>query len=165
MCRTSDASSAPSARSARPKALRCRAVAAHSRLGCSHAPRPGSRAVVSTTTRPSRATTLTSEERGARCRQPRQVLTGSMLLAFSAELGVDRSWAPTLCSGSTPELGDRLPAHGCEEVDEVAVRVAHEEGAVAPRHGRGREDDVRARAEQVTNGVGIVDEEFDDDRA
>ena len=59
--------------------LRWIAFSTHPETGCTHAPLPGSRAAVSTTTRPSRATTLTSEERGARCRQPRQVLTGSIV--------------------------------------------------------------------------------------
>src|SRR5690242_4239022 len=77
-------------RSARPKALRFTAFSMHTLSGCTHAPLPGSRAAVSTTARPSRATTRTSERRGSRCRQPRQVLTGaSLLLHDGVGLNVD----------------------------------------------------------------------------
>jgi len=44
-------------RSARPKARRLIAVSTHSRVGWTHAPRPGSVADGSATTSPSRATT------------------------------------------------------------------------------------------------------------
>lgn len=77
---SSDVSSTPFTRSARPKALRRTAVSVHLGSGWSQAPRPGSRFARSLTMRPSRATTLTSEDCGARCRQPRQVLTGSIVL-------------------------------------------------------------------------------------
>ncbi|MDQ1576258.1 MAG: hypothetical protein QOH55_1408, partial [Microbacteriaceae bacterium] len=72
-------SSAPSARSARPKARLCVAFSRHSRVGCSHAPRPGSAAEASTTRSEPRATTLRSEDREARERQPTHVLTGSIV--------------------------------------------------------------------------------------
>ena len=87
---SSDVSSAPFTRSARPKALRRTAVSVHLGSGWSQAPRPGSRFARSLTMRPSRATTLTSEDCGARCRQPRQVLTGSSVLP-PALWGVARS--------------------------------------------------------------------------
>ncbi len=77
--RTDAASSGPATRNARAQARRSVAVSTQSRVACTHAPRPGNRAWASTTTDPSSATTLTSEDRGARWRQPRQVLTGSML--------------------------------------------------------------------------------------
>src|SRR3954454_10044922 len=109
-------SSATEVRSARPKALREIAVSRHALAGCSHAPLPGSRAAASTTTRPSRATNLTSEDRGARCRQPRQVLTGSMVplrpgcLLFHHRIGLDIDpRAGQFCSQSRilPLLADR----------------------------------------------------------
>ncbi len=51
----------------------------HSRVGCNQAPRPGNVADGSTTDSPFRTTILTKEDVPARCRQPRQVLTGSSL--------------------------------------------------------------------------------------
>ncbi len=51
----------------------------HSRVGCNQAPRPGNVADGSTTDSPFRTTILTKEDLSARCRQPRQVLTGSSL--------------------------------------------------------------------------------------
>jgi hypothetical protein len=71
--------SAPFAFSARPKALRIVAFPTHSRVGCTQAPRPGRAAESSTTTSPFRATTLIRDDLSARVRQPRQVLTGSIL--------------------------------------------------------------------------------------
>jgi hypothetical protein len=77
--RTCSVSSAPPIRSARPKALREIDLSTHSRMGCTHAPRPGSFADGSGITTPSHATTLNKEDLSARERQPRQVLTLSIL--------------------------------------------------------------------------------------
>ena len=77
--RSCSGSGSESRRSARRKALRFTADSNASIEGVNHAPRPGSVAVSSTTRRPSRATTLTSEDRGARARLPMHVLTGTTL--------------------------------------------------------------------------------------
>src|SRR4051812_18748054 len=80
-------SSIPSTRSARPKARLCSALSRHSPVGCSHAPRPGRVADGSTTISELWATTLRSEDRGARERQPTHVLTASIL-----HLYIDGTW-------------------------------------------------------------------------
>ncbi len=82
-------SSAEATRSARPKALRAIDLSTHAGVGWTHAPRPGSAPDGSGTTSPSRATTLNKEDLSVRTRQPRQVLTGS-IVAPSSFAGVGR---------------------------------------------------------------------------
>jgi hypothetical protein len=77
--------SAEDTRSARPKVLRAIAFSTHWVVGWTHAPRPGSVADGSGVTAPSEATTLSKEDLSARERQPKQVLTGSIVPPEIAE--------------------------------------------------------------------------------
>ena len=86
VARSPDASRAPALRNARDQARRAVAASMQSRVLCTHAPRPGSPARASATTVSSRTTHRTSEERGARRRQPTQVLTGSIVALSSPRL-------------------------------------------------------------------------------
>jgi len=101
-------SGSESRRSARRKALRFAADSNASIDGVNHAPRPGSDAVGSTTRRPFRATTLTSEDRGARARVPMHVLTGSTL-------------PPRVVGYETPGLGDSVVGEDAVGLDGSSV--------------------------------------------
>jgi hypothetical protein len=72
-----------SVRSARPKARRRTARSTQSRVGCTHAPRPGAEPEGSGTSPSPPATTLSRAERSSRARQPRQVRRGSILPRLS----------------------------------------------------------------------------------
>ena len=62
------------------------------------------------------------------------------------------------------EALDRLGCRRGEEVDEVALRVADQQGPVAPRHGRRLLHDVELELilEPVVLGIDVGDEELDD---
>jgi len=94
-CLTGPVSSGPGARNARGNAERRSARRRHSKTGCNHAPRPGSRRRRSGTKAPSSATTRNRPSTDDLTRHPTQVRIG----AGRAEVA-PRSWAGPECSAA-----------------------------------------------------------------